>query len=492
MAFVFAGALELLAVATEAIGTSVGFATGSDLVGGAAANAFKGAVIGAATDTVKNGAYSAADYLGGQGSVDQAKEVGKDVFWYNSSIGHNSSSSGSFGVSGGGTGSKETPDEWRKRQASAPSSVVPKDPVSYDYVPPSVFQQTDYRSATAPIVNNSGFNFKTSDESDYSSALIPPSVPVMVDTKGPSLLDFMNGVNNVSPYVDNNALTLDNAKALGKEVGGLIAAHTVEMVENNVPAEQALINVVQKNPQYKKLIPTILDYQAKAKGLTPNTNAYKEISRTYNGASMSTKSVRVTTNPDTGLKIFMGLDELQKTWFYKQNPDAFVVPPIYGVWVGINSPNNELPVSLLDVFAYFHDCEYHANMFDINADYRLISRIVQNWDRLTEAEKPAAFIAIKYFSTIGHTVAGYKNMFFGNNNAPEADFTNLFDDLVSDNVLDVNNDIIDYNQAEEYFNEGLDEGLVEYLSVSSSLGNPTLYQNAALSYYINQIEVEIV
>ena len=42
---------------------------------------------------------------------------------------------------------------------------------------------------------------------------------------------------------------------------------------------------------------------------------------------------------------FYGLTERgEVVWKYPYYNDYTVVPPLYGVWVGINSPNNSVPV----------------------------------------------------------------------------------------------------------------------------------------------------
>ena len=120
---------------------------------------------------------------------------------------------------------------------------------------------------------------------------------------------------------------------------------------------------------------------------------------------------------------FYSVDETGKEWVWKYpiyNNYQNIVP-IWGVYTGINSPNNSLPIagnitaedgtvftkqSYLDRIAFQHDAMYHdLGTFNKFSDYVLISRISQNMDKMIfQGERETAQVALNYFSTLGTVV----------------------------------------------------------------------------------------
>jgi hypothetical protein len=84
-------------------------------------------------------------------------------------------------------------------------------------------------------------------------------------------------------------------------------------------------------------------------------------------------------------------------------------PPLHGTWMGPNSPNNALPLDLLDTFSMAHDIEYgKKGWFSLEADLKYISRLKNNLHRFDVRSKILAEFAIKWFTTVGYAAAKIK------------------------------------------------------------------------------------
>jgi hypothetical protein len=119
----------------------------------------------------------------------------------------------------------------------------------------------------------------------------------------------------------------------------------------------------------------------------------------YNGKNLTLANC-VKKNSPNGL-IFDLTDEIGNTVSLPENT-GFKLPTIWGNFVGPYSKNNDNPISLLDLFAAFHDQDYSEfGFFDTIGDFKLVSRISQNYDRMIQAEKSAAKTALLWFSTLG-------------------------------------------------------------------------------------------
>lgn len=423
MAFLVAGALEALALFSAEVGLTAAAITGSEAIGSTVAASTRGAVIGAVTNTVKNAAESAINTTFGTNVVEDVQDVASDVINYNSMFGNRQNSF----------------DGYRK---------------------------TGFTNYNRPV--------PTSNQSSL------PSFPQKPSTLPEPTLPEPNWLDRTQP---NQSLVI------GTQIGELIGMHVTEVIEkqpdypadlpdNEIPnflekyaeegpdptvSVESLKKVIDENPKYGYLINHLVNYQLA--NVAPKNDRYRYISMMYQGRSIHSNSVQQTIDPATGLKIFKGTDEIGQVYIYKEKRDSIKIPPIYGVWVGLNSPNNSLPImtslgqrSLLDTFAFFHDCEYHETMFSRDADYRLISRIINNWDRLAEEEKIPAFIAVEYFSTLGNTVSGYKKVFdditsrssnplgsLASSAVASSDDISLFDNLVSQKVIEPS---VDYSEAD--------------------------------------------
>ena len=108
-------------------------------------------------------------------------------------------------------------------------------------------------------------------------------------------------------------------------------------------------------------------------------------------------------DPEKQLKFFELINELGTIKIMYQTT-GLIIPPVHGVFQGANSPNDELPIDLVDLFSAFHD-ETYINGPSLQGDYEYISRLSQNFTRMSEEEKPYARLGIVYFSTMGNLVS---------------------------------------------------------------------------------------
>lgn len=142
-----------------------------------------------------------------------------------------------------------------------------------------------------------------------------------------------------------------------------------------------------------------------------NDEQYKQISQIYNGRKIVKESVFAEERKDgSGLRIFAGYEEDGNVAVYYEH-GGIKIPTLVKdhIWTGPQSPNNGLPVDLLDTFSFYHDCTYQENgWFDRLGDYKYVSRLTQNFDRFPVEQHEFIRIAIKYFSSIG-TMLSYYN-----------------------------------------------------------------------------------
>ena len=79
----------------------------------------------------------------------------------------------------------------------------------------------------------------------------------------------------------------------------------------------------------------------------------------------------------------------------------FRTPTLHGTWVGPMSPNDTLPVDLLDTYAMLHDIEYEEGYFNKLADWKLVSRIEHNLHRMSGMQYYKAKFTAHWFKNSG-------------------------------------------------------------------------------------------
>jgi hypothetical protein len=131
----------------------------------------------------------------------------------------------------------------------------------------------------------------------------------------------------------------------------------------------------------------------------PATEEYKSVATVYNRRNLTLANC--VEKIDQFGKLFDLINEIGYTVQLRPTK-GFTLPTIYGNFVGPYSKNNTLPISLLDLYCAYHDFDYLTHgFFDTVGDYKLLSRISQNFDRMIPEEKGPAKTALLWFSTLG-------------------------------------------------------------------------------------------
>jgi hypothetical protein len=286
----------------------------------------------------------------------------------------------------------------------------------------------------------------------------------------------------------------EEARTKGKDLGSFISKTATEMLVGAAQNEKGS-NVVSgiydkvfgSNPLLSYLAPGLENFQAQM--TLPTNEDYQKIAAVYNGKNLDYRNVLETVNAD-GTKDFSAKDELgiTHTWFGAWNNHP-VIQPIYGVFVGLNSPNNAKPVSLLDLFAMFHDIDYKQfGNFNQTADYKLISRVFNNLNRFNPQEKQMALLTVKYFSTVGAAARAYAGV--------KGDGTldlSVDESIIPHLVPDTPEHPEDYLEMKYHFVDGMMEGIIRETSISSPIASPgqTNYSRDYLLSIIDNLEVSL-
>ncbi len=244
------------------------------------------------------------------------------------------------------------------------------------------------------------------------------------DQIGPEKLNFstiIEGFQNSVPKIDTKSIArFITSFASGLAINSLgtdtqSTSQSSQSIQSSQPSQPIQSSQPSQSSQ-QQIIPVIppeytdLSNQLGAflSSKIPTTDEYKQIASIYNGKGLK---IFQRYDPVTQGLIFTLIDETGARFELPQTKGT-TIPPIYGVFMGPNSPNNALPIDLdtaapLDEYCAFHDYDYLTNgFFDRIGDYKLVSRISQNYSLMTSAQKPYAKIAILYFSTLGHSISG--------------------------------------------------------------------------------------
>lgn len=123
------------------------------------------------------------------------------------------------------------------------------------------------------------------------------------------------------------------------------------IIENNTNTMNKIMNTLAKvNPFYAYLASK---FMGKITDLViPNTNDYKKVSTIYNGQGLYEKTMELKA---VGFSFENGLSKasnyefslidkvgIRQVWKNPEYNNYVVIPPIWGVYTGINSPNNSL------------------------------------------------------------------------------------------------------------------------------------------------------
>ncbi len=486
---------ELAAAAVAEVGAASGAVaaevTGSELAGAAASNAAKGAIGGAAAEGAKSLVSNSTDAVFGPGASEKVSQTATQAQGtFGELMNYGSFNNNYDNLSMVGSNAKQT--HWPRPTSRRP--VMKEEP---DFTIPTInsgnafhdkprIVQFDSSVATDDYSSNQqAYNLvKLFNQEVIKSDPAKQSI-VTADSPGPTFLKV--------PALAKDMVFMDNAnyvdpRKIGMDLGTLLGKHAIEMASNdNKDPVGALKTVSASNPALDYLVPKVNEY---TKGVTlPTDKRFQYFFSMYNGRNITPANVTVSLDP-SGLKMFKGLDERGQAFMYKENPKSFKVPTLNGVWTGPNSPNNNLPTNLLDTFSYFHDVGYHENgWFDLDSDLIYVSRLYQNLDRFTDSERLFAKFAINYFSTVGNSLALYKNSLgpkVANQVVKDKSLDDIMPKLVPGSVNQAN-----YNELRYAFYNGIVESL-RHVEINES---PLTVQGSSapmgLKYAINNLSVEM-
>ena len=228
-----------------------------------------------------------------------------------------------------------------------------------------------------------------------------------IKIKNSAYQDHINGVVDTSQGIAVPPPKLPSYSP--KELSDLLVKHTTLLSYSDLSNPQVIsdVGIAVSDSKVKSL--TLLQKlnTFAAKKVLPKNDLFYKMFAVYNGKVITEKTVLMSFDQEKKLIRFDWNDEVNDTHTLFQNT-GIVVPSIYGVFGGINSINNAYPSDLLDTFFCFHDQSYTGNMFSLEGDYQLISRLVQNMNRFSPEAQAFAKTSIIYFSTIGHVLANIK------------------------------------------------------------------------------------
>jgi len=211
---------------------------------------------------------------------------------------------------------------------------------------------------------------------DIQSANIVPGLGLLPGTSSNENIDARELGRFVVDYSNNlagqafNGLDLDPTKAL---------ADTLSSTSNEKMADVVVPYLINKGY---------------------DTEEYSKISSIYNGISMSIEdNIQQYYDSDKELIYFILTDETGQSVRLDQTV-GIIIPALYDTFLGARSQNNKLPTTITGLFCAFHDYSY-IDGISRTGDMQLLSRLTQNYSRMTEQEKPFARIAMVYFSTLG-------------------------------------------------------------------------------------------
>lgn len=200
------------------------------------------------------------------------------------------------------------------------------------------------------------------------------------------------------------------------------------IIENNTRTVSSILSTLSKTSPFYAYLATKLG-DSLADFVVPTSEEYIKVASVYNGEGINMMSA--TGDENTGYE-FSALDEtgMRQVWKYPEYNNYTVVPAIFGVYTGINSPNNALCLSgtiggvfvesYLDKIAFLHDVGYHdLGSFNQFSDFQLISRAAYGKANnlfIFPNELATANTAIAYFSTLGKLM---RKMFGDNSNVSQ-------------------------------------------------------------------------
>jgi len=243
------------------------------------------------------------------------------------------------------------------------------------------------RDAYNNRTHKSSINFNNEDVKLHQLAQTQPTKPSPSSQPSPG----------ITPSISANFSTKDVSDFVVGYANGIVAQSDSGKIDRSQALASAIAQNPSKNQDLAKLLGPLMF------GVIPSNDFYKGIASVYNGVGMEiAKNIVMKYDPEKKLIYFVLTDELGSTSVMYQTTGV-IIPAIHGYFMGPKSPNNNLPVDLVDLFSAFHDQSWE-NGPNQTGDYQYISRMTQNYYRMDDTERKYAKIGILYFSTMGHLV----------------------------------------------------------------------------------------
>lgn len=277
-----------------------------------------------------------------------------------------------------------------------------------------------------------------------------------------------------------------------KDVSDFLISYANEIVAQSdagkIDKVTALSNVIAQSPKnmdLSKLLGPIMF------GVIPKNDLYKSIASVYNGAGMEvSKNIQMKYDPIKKLIYFVLTDELGSTSVLYQT-QGLIIPAYPGtVFMGPQSPNNNLPNGLVDLFSAFHDQSYQ-NGVSQSGDYRYISRLTQNYYRMNETEQKQAKVGILYFSTLGHLVSRLIGSDTGSSQSSSSNVPNVAVSDVPDLHTILNPTITATPIEKELFNKQFIED-IQHSSATHGVVSGNNFKNSGALALFESIQVEML
>ena len=308
----------------------------------------------------------------------------------------------------------------------------------------------------------------------------------------------------------SNTAIVIGLSQFAKDFSHLVSQSDHDPLNQNTSFITNILNNLSKiNPLYAYLSSKFLN--GVSDFVIPTNEEYLKVSRIYNGQGLYDQNMtteKIGSNFDfslideTGTKII---------WKYPFDNSSVVIPALYGVYVGLNSPNNSSVLSgtidgkfvesFLDKIAFFHDVSYLPKekggygAFNATGDYALISRIEygrQNNLFIFPGELEYANIALSYFSTLG---AVMRKLFGDPNITPKLGSTASISGIVKQPskeplIKEIISEV--YNVQVENTIDIANKVVQETRNIPTSYGSSEIgSSNFALRNLLNNLEIEL-
>lgn len=248
-----------------------------------------------------------------------------------------------------------------------------------------------------------------------------------------------------------------------------------------IDLSRAISDTIKSSPSvYSGLAPMIAKIVDNNLGSSEQYNAIASI---YNGLDMEVyKNMKMFYDNTRRLVYFELVDELGSVSTIYQT-EGLVLPSI-DVFAGPKSSNDRMPSSIYGLFCAFHDSDYNkGGYFNRTGDYKLVSRLSQNFSRIPPEFQSYAKATIVYFSTLGHIVSNLSGNSDVSVPVQNSDKLTLSSDIHS---------IIGQGQEKSKFYNELGLELEEMNLTNSMFSQGTVFERKMLEKDFESIMVEML